>query len=144
MCFSLSQCTYFDDFHANSVECSACQSKQTKITEIGAFHEHAQQTAYLTKEKHGKAKVKIMNFLLFIWIIIAMRHFQIGSTRLDSVFRARDSGIAVDAQMRKTKQTECLQRLEKQYRMHCQLAGKHEIKLHCHTLKARFFLSSSS
>lgn len=84
MCFSLSQCTYFDDFHANSVECSACQSKQTKITGIGAFHEHAQQTAYLTKEKHGKAKVKIMNFLLFIWIIIAMRHFQIGSARLDS------------------------------------------------------------
>lgn len=33
--------SYFDDFHANSVECSSCQSKQAKITEIGAFLESA-------------------------------------------------------------------------------------------------------
>lgn len=39
-------CTYFDDFHTNSVKCSSCQSKQAKIIEIGAFHENAHAHTY--------------------------------------------------------------------------------------------------
>lgn len=65
----------------NSVKCSSSQSTQAKITEIGAFHESAPAQCVHTHKRHltemqGKTKTKIMNFLLFILIIIAMRHFR--------------------------------------------------------------------
>lgn len=135
------RCTYFDDFHANSVKCSSCQSKQTKITvKIGAFHEsaHCTCTNCIWQEKHGKTKIKIMNFLLFISIIIAMRHFRAVTVALPSTAHKakRNEETRRNAHkqnvFKSEKTTECIVNWQ-----------VHEIKLHFHAQGKIFFSSSA-